>query len=138
MMEQIEIKEQFLYALARLELQELLALRMQAVIMLMNAQAGHRYGQPMDRKFDIRRLVLPGFEAFREEPEDSGELMANESHGLTEREREVASLVVEGLSNADIAARLFVSEATVKKHLRAVYSKLRIKNRVQLIKAYLH
>ncbi|WP_309121536.1 LuxR C-terminal-related transcriptional regulator [Paenibacillus sp.] len=57
--------------------------------------------------------------------------------GLTEREREVARLVIDGSSNADIAARLFVTEITVKKHLSSVYAKTQVKNRGQLIKAIL-
>ncbi|TLS51738.1 helix-turn-helix transcriptional regulator [Paenibacillus antri] len=57
--------------------------------------------------------------------------------GLTEREREVAQLAIDGCSNADIAARLFVTEITVKKHLSSVYAKTQVKNRGQLIKAIL-
>ncbi|MFC0214997.1 LuxR C-terminal-related transcriptional regulator [Paenibacillus chartarius] len=60
-----------------------------------------------------------------------------ETEGLTEREREVVLLVLEGCSNAEIAARLFVSEITVKKHLSSVYAKMQVKNRSQLIKAIL-
>jgi len=57
--------------------------------------------------------------------------------GLTEREREVVQLVMEGCSNAEIAERLFVSEVTVKKHLSSVYGKTKTKNRSQLIKVVL-
>ncbi|GIO11322.1 hypothetical protein J19TS2_08770 [Cohnella xylanilytica] len=51
---------------------------------------------------------------------------------LTKRELEVAELVLAGLSNGEVARKLFVSEATVKKHLRAVYDKLGVRTRVQL------
>lgn len=51
---------------------------------------------------------------------------------LSRREMEVASLVIEGYSNADVANELFISEVTVKKHLRAVYGKLGVKSRTQL------
>ena len=44
--------------------------------------------------------------------------------GLTARELEVSELVAEGLSNAGIAKRLFVSEGTVEKHLTAAFEKL--------------
>ncbi|MFC5406056.1 LuxR C-terminal-related transcriptional regulator [Cohnella soli] len=53
---------------------------------------------------------------------------------LTEREREVVSLVLDGLTNAEIAAELYVSEITVKKHVSSIYSKLAVKGRGQLIK----
>jgi DNA-binding NarL/FixJ family response regulator len=51
---------------------------------------------------------------------------------LTEREREVAAEVAEGRSNADIAARLYMSEATVKAHVSRVMGKLGAANRVQV------
>lgn len=51
---------------------------------------------------------------------------------LSMREREVARLAVNGLSNAEIAMKLYISEVTVKKHLTAVYDKLGIRRRSQL------
>lgn len=51
--------------------------------------------------------------------------------GLTERESEVLSLVAEGLRNAQIAQRLFISERTVKVHVSNIFTKLRLKDRVQ-------
>ncbi|WP_275590432.1 LuxR family transcriptional regulator [Paenibacillus sp. H1-7] len=54
--------------------------------------------------------------------------------GLTEREREVALCVIEGHTNIEIAARLFISEITVKKHLSSIYTKTQVKKRSQLIK----
>ncbi|MAA76396.1 MAG: LuxR family transcriptional regulator [Salinisphaeraceae bacterium] len=54
---------------------------------------------------------------------------------LTEREQEILSLVGEGLSNRDIAERIFVSENTVKYHLKNVYSKLQVSSRLQAISA---
>jgi DNA-binding CsgD family transcriptional regulator len=53
---------------------------------------------------------------------------------LSSREREVAALVLEGLTNAEIARALYVSEITVKKHVSSIYSKLSVKGRSQLIK----
>jgi ATP/maltotriose-dependent transcriptional regulator MalT len=50
---------------------------------------------------------------------------------LTPREREVLRLAVEGLSNREIAGRLFISEVTVKVHLRHIYEKLGVRNRME-------
>ena len=50
---------------------------------------------------------------------------------LSAREREVLGLVAEGLRNREIAERLFLSEATVKTHVRHVLEKLRFRNRAQ-------
>ena len=52
---------------------------------------------------------------------------------LTEREAEIVALIGKGLKNADVAARLFVSEITVKKHLTSIFQKLGVSNRTQLV-----
>ena len=56
---------------------------------------------------------------------------AQQLAALTEREREVVVAVAQGLSNAEIGRRLFMSEATVKAHVSRVLAKLGMSNRVQ-------
>ncbi len=52
---------------------------------------------------------------------------------LTPRELEVTKLIAQGLSNAEIAHKLFLSEATVKTHVRRILTKLHLRDRVQVV-----
>jgi DNA-binding CsgD family transcriptional regulator len=52
-----------------------------------------------------------------------------ESRGLSAREAEVMSLIADGQTNGQIAARLFLAEKTVKNHVRRIYSKLGVGSR---------
>ena len=54
--------------------------------------------------------------------------------GLSIRQQEILEMVVEGLSNAQIAGRLYLSESTIKQHLRAVYKELGVRNRTEAAK----
>jgi DNA-binding NarL/FixJ family response regulator len=56
---------------------------------------------------------------------------------LSEREREVVALVIQGLRNKDIGERLFISEITVRHHLTAIFNKLCLSSRFELI-TYMH
>ena len=53
--------------------------------------------------------------------------------GLTEREREVLRLIVQGRSNGEIAAELTVSEATVKTHINHIFAKLGARDRTHAV-----
>jgi len=53
---------------------------------------------------------------------------------LSARQQEILEMVVEGLSNAQIAGRLYLSESTIKQHLRAVYKVLGVHNRTEAAK----
>lgn len=66
------------------------------------------------------------------------ELMLGEVHDdvpalLSEREDQVLRLVAEGLSTSEIAARLFISQKTVKNHLASIYDKLDARDRTQAV-----
>jgi DNA-binding NarL/FixJ family response regulator len=64
---------------------------------------------------------------------DSRRATGRELDGLTEREREVMTLVAAGLSNDEIAGRLFVSPLTAKTHVSRIMTKLDARDRAQLV-----
>lgn len=56
-----------------------------------------------------------------------------EKHRLTERERDVMALAYQGLTNPDIADKLFISKHTVKRHMHNIFEKLDVSTRAELI-----
>ena len=74
----------------------------------------------------VQRRLLEGFKA----PADS---VAGHPDGLTEREVDVLRLIAAGLSNQEIASRLFISEATVKTHINNIFSKADLRDRAQAV-----
>jgi DNA-binding NarL/FixJ family response regulator len=71
------------------------------------------------RKFEQRRREPPGTLS---KPDD-----------LSEREREVLKLVANGVSNKEIASRLYITEGTAKNHVSSILRKLGMRDRTQLV-----
>lgn len=82
----------------------------------------------------IARLVLSNIQKNEQAPAPSGEInykAGKNVYGLTEREMEVLSLIVEGLSNPQIADRLFITRATAKAHVHSILQKLYVDDRTK-------
>ncbi|NEW39431.1 response regulator transcription factor [Nocardia cyriacigeorgica] len=77
---------------------------------------------------EVTRAVIAAFAAAPDTPADSA---PDGLADLTEREREVLDCLGDGLSNAQIAGRLFIGETTVKTHVSRVLTKLGVRSRVQ-------
>ena len=77
----------------------------------------------------VTRRLISDIASRPERPAATGKSLA----GLTDREREVMTLVAEGLSNDEIAARLFLSPLTAKTHVSRIMTKLSARDRAQLV-----
>ena len=90
---------------------------------------GARPGEPLEVSADDGSLVVRAV---------GGALLLEErpaALGLTRREREVVELVGEGLTNAQIAERLWISPGTVRRHLENAYEKLGVSTRTAAVRA---
>ena len=77
----------------------------------------------------VTRRLITDIASRPERPPPSDKVLS----GLTDREREVLALVAEGLSNDEIAARLFLSPLTSKTHVSRIMTKLNARDRAQLV-----
>lgn len=82
----------------------------------------------------IARLVLSNIQRNDSIPAPSGEInykAGKNTYGLTEREMEVLALIVEGLSNPQIADKLVITRATAKAHVHSILQKLYVDDRTK-------
>ncbi|HEX5622690.1 MAG TPA: AAA family ATPase [Solirubrobacteraceae bacterium] len=79
----------------------------------------------------VRELRKLGHRVARARPATDGEPLGS----LTDREREIATLVAAGRTNREVAEQLFLSPKTIEAHLRNVYAKLGVRSRVELARA---
>jgi DNA-binding NarL/FixJ family response regulator len=69
-----------------------------------------------------------------EQTETTDAVHRSEAYGLSDREQQVLQNISDGLSNKEIAEKLFLSEGTVKNYISSIYSKLDVRDRVQASK----
>jgi DNA-binding NarL/FixJ family response regulator len=81
----------------------------------------------------VTRRLLDTFAHHIPDPQRPAEASHPELGQLTARERQILTELAGGLSNAEIAERLFVAEATVKTHLGRILTKLGLRDRVQAV-----
>ena len=79
------------------------------------------------RKMVVKEVPVPGGERFVPDERKREDL------GITRRELEILELIAQGMSNREIAGKLFVSENTVKTHSSRVFDKLGAKRRTQAV-----
>jgi len=100
------------------------------------ARARERLGDEAFRRAWGAGQAVPFEEIVKTALATTGETAARTTggtrNGLTPREREVASLIVEGLSNREIAARLVIAERTAEGHVQSIFNKLGFKSRAQI------
>lgn len=84
----------------------------------------------IDHKVMLRLAALMGAREMQKEVQN-GELAPD----MTEREKEICTLLAEGLTNRQIAEKLYISEGTVKNYISSIYDKTGIHDRAKLIVA---
>lgn len=90
-------------------------------------------GAPMSPAIAAKSLqmLVKGYK-----PDKPGLLYDEHQETLTKREVEILEWLTKGYKNSEVADRLFVSEATIKKHIENIYQKLQLHSRVELVNWY--
>ena len=120
------------------------ALRAGAVGYLTKDASAEEIQQALERVASGQAALDPAvqhllIEAIASSPSSGPTSASTLPDGLTAREAEVLALIADGLSNGDIAARLVVSEATVKSHINHLLPKIGARDRAQAVAyAYRH
>lgn len=100
------------------------------LVALVFAAVGIWLGLKLTKKEEVvvvREVLVPAPETFVLNEQKQEEL------GITKRELEILSLIAGGLSNREIAEKLFVSENTVKTHSSRLFDKMNVKRRTQAV-----
>jgi DNA-binding NarL/FixJ family response regulator len=104
-----------------------------------DVRAGAAGLSPRIQRRLLERLAAPSAAAVAPVPAPAPGVASTLPDGLTAREAEVLGLIADGLSNTEIAARLFVSMATVKTHINNLFAKTGVRDRAQAVGyAYRH
>jgi DNA-binding NarL/FixJ family response regulator len=80
----------------------------------------------------MRQFAAPG------EMMTGGQVKGRERSPLSQREREIVSLVAQGYKNREMAEKMFISEQTVKNHLHNIFDKLGVSDRLELALYAIH
>lgn len=93
-----------------------------------------RTGAASSRRAPLRRAIAAFVTRLRRAPAtDAAAAAPVAAHPLTRREHEVVMLVAEGLTNAQIAERLWISPGTVRRHLQNAFAKLGVHTRTAAV-----
>lgn len=107
-----------------------------AVFLIVNGGVEESTGRGQVLRLDASAVGTKGQPEFSDSEDPYARIQAAiERLGLSEREREVVALVLDGRSNKEIADRLYVSLATVKTHLYRIYRKAAVPSRYGLMRA---
>lgn len=94
----------------------------------------HDGGSPMSSQ--IARKVVAAFQTRAVESQNSENSIAASLSVLSNREKEILELLAKGMLYKEIAAKLFISQETVRKHVYHIYEKLHVNNRVEAINKF--
>ena len=95
-------------------------------------EAGLKTALPDALRDFVQEALLPDLPSDPQPTLPPGEAVADA--GLTEKEGDVLGLLAQGLSNRELASELFVSENTVKTHLKHIYAKLQVSSRTEAVR----